>query len=321
MLLDEDAEDDHGEGDDRADGGLRAVEASLDGALELVQQHRQGGHLRLGEGERQQELAPVEDEDEEEGHHHPRGDQGQDDAPQRVQAPGAHDARGVLQGVGHLLDEVEHHPDDERQGGRHVQQAEPQVGVEQAHPHAQQQLGGVRDQHRVVHQDGNGNDDGRHHADGEDHVAKVLAAHVEARNRIRQERAQQQRRQGADRGDGNGVADRLPDVVDLLGRLAAGRRRQRPDGHDLPVVVQGRLVRQPVRRPGDPLARALEGRRDHPEDRKQNDQRPPDQDGVPEIREQPPAPCLGARRPCRVGRRHHPLPSDCCRSARSRTSR
>ena len=64
MLLDEDAEHDHGQGDDRADSGLRAVQTTLDGALELVEQDGQGRYLWLREGQRQQEFAPVEDKNE-----------------------------------------------------------------------------------------------------------------------------------------------------------------------------------------------------------------------------------------------------------------
>src|SRR5262245_590711 len=56
MLLDQDAEDHHRDGDDGADRRLRAVQTALRGALELVEQHGERRHLRVSQRQRQQEL-------------------------------------------------------------------------------------------------------------------------------------------------------------------------------------------------------------------------------------------------------------------------
>ena len=122
VLLDQKAEDHHRDRDHRADGGLRAVEAPLGRALELVEQHRQRRDLRMGQRQRQQELRPVEDEDEQECHHHAGCDERQDHAPDHRDAARAHQAGGVLERVGHLVDEGQHHPDDERQRRDRVDQ-------------------------------------------------------------------------------------------------------------------------------------------------------------------------------------------------------
>src|SRR5438552_18935269 len=69
VLLDQEAQRDHRQGGDRADGRLRAVVSPLVDRLELVEGDRDRGDLGAGEGEGQEQLAPVEDEDEQERRH------------------------------------------------------------------------------------------------------------------------------------------------------------------------------------------------------------------------------------------------------------
>ena len=227
--------------------------------------------------------------------------------------PGPHEAGSVLERVGHLVDEGQHHPDDERQRRDGVDEDEPDVGVEQADAHAEQRRRRVGDDDRVVDQDRDRDHDRRDHADHQDRVAEVFAADVEARDRVGEEGAEQQREKRGRRAHEHGVAETLPDGEGLLGRLAAERRIERAEGEYLRVVVQRRLVRQPVRRPGHPLAGVLERGRDHPEDREGDEARPGEQDRVSADLAQALAPQLA--RPRRIGRdvgisRHDATPFD-----------
>jgi hypothetical protein len=140
--------------------------------------------------------------------------------------------------------------------------------------------GGVRDEDRVVDQDRDRHDDRRDHADGEDGVAKVFAADAEARDRVGQERAEEQCQQRRGGAHEHRVAQSLPDRERLLGGLTAKRRVHAGEREDLRVVVQGGRVRQPVRRPRHPLAGVLERGRDHPEDREHDERGPGDEDRV-----------------------------------------
>jgi hypothetical protein len=76
------------------------------------------------------------------------------------------------------------------------------------------------------------------------------------------------------------VAEPLPDRECLLRRLPAQRRVDAAESENLRIVVERRGMRHPVRRPGPPLTGVLERGRDHPEDRK-DDQDGPRQQDVP----------------------------------------
>src|SRR5215813_9121908 len=157
VFLDQEAEDDDRERRDRADGGLGPIVAPLVGRLEFVEGDRNGRHLGVGQRHGQEELAPVQDEDEEEGDDEARGGERQDDAAQDAEARGAHDPGGVLELDRHILDEGQHHPDDVGQRGGEVHEDEAHVGVEHSE----------RD---VVHHEGHRDHDRRHHADRQDVV-------------------------------------------------------------------------------------------------------------------------------------------------------
>ena len=166
-----------------------------------------------------------------------------------------HQAGGVLERVRHLVDEGQHHPDDEGQRRDRVDEDKPDIGVEQADADAEQRRRGVGDDDGVVDQDRDRDHDRRDHADHQDRVPEVFAADIEARDRVGEEGAEQQRQQRGRRAHQHGVAEALPDGEGLLGRLAAERRIERAEGENLRVVVQRRLraaasaaARPPTRR-------------------------------------------------------------------------
>src|SRR6516165_9997905 len=101
------------------------------------------------------------------------------------------EASGVFERVWHLVDEGEHHPDDEWQGGDGVDQDQSNISVEQADAQTEERAGRVWDQDRVVDEDRDRDDDRRNHADGQDGMAKIPAPDVEARDRVGKERAEQ----------------------------------------------------------------------------------------------------------------------------------
>lgn len=137
VLLDENPENNHRDRDDRSNGGLRAVKTSLDSALILVEQDRQCHHFMLGEGQREQELAPVQDEDKKEGDHQSGGHKRQNDTPERVHAPGTHHACRMLQRIRDLFNEAQHHPYDEGKCCRHIEHPQARIGVKHIEPCAQ----------------------------------------------------------------------------------------------------------------------------------------------------------------------------------------
>ena len=250
----------------------------------------------MGEGERQQEFGPIQDEHEQEGDHHAGGDQRQHDPPDDGDAACAHQAGRVFERVGYLVDEGEHHPDHERQRAGGVDQDQPDIGVEQVDARAEHAAGRIRDQDRVVDEDRDRHHDRRNHADGQDGVPEIAAADLEARDRIGERGTEQERKQRRGGADQKRVAERLPDRERLLCRLSAQARVDAAEGEDLRVIVQRRRLRQPVRRPGDPFARILERGRDHPEDREGDEERPRQQDAVAQRAPHPLAPnSAGAR--------------------------
>src|SRR5437867_13037218 len=64
VLLDQESQDDDGQGGDGADGGLGPIVASLVGRLGLVQRDRNGRDLGVGQRHRQDQLTTVGDGDE-----------------------------------------------------------------------------------------------------------------------------------------------------------------------------------------------------------------------------------------------------------------
>ena len=66
--------------------------------------------------------------------------------------------------------------------------------------------------------------------------------------------------------------------IDRLRHLHAGAYLIKP-------VKQGELLRQPMRRPGDPFSRILERGRDHPEDREHGEDGPHQQQGMSHVPE------------------------------------
>ena len=223
-----------------------------------------------------------------------------------------HEARGMLECERYLVDEGKHHPDDERQRRDRIDEHQPDIGVEQAYTGAEQRGRHVGDDDGVIDQDRDRHHDGRDHADHQNGVAEVFAPDIEARDRVGEECADQQAEKRGRRAYQRGIAEALPDGEGLLGCLAAERRVERTEGEYLRIVVNRRLVRQPVRRPSHPLAGILERRRDHPEDREGDDSRPGEQNRVshdPLHTFAPQPPCARRQGCCARADTHGALPS------------
>ena len=219
----------------------------------------------------------------------------------------------MFERVWHLDDEREHHPDDEWQGGDRIDQDQSDIGVEQADAQTKQRTGRVWDQDRVVDKDRDRDDDRRNHADGQNGVAKIPAADVEARDRVCKQSAEQEREQGGCRTHQHGIAEALPDRECLLRRLPAERRVDATECEDLREIMQCGDARQPVRRPGHPLAGILERGRHHPENRKEDNCGPRQQDRMAHNPSHPitanPARARRFRSHAWQTRRHGALPS------------
>ena len=218
-------------------------------------------HLGEGEGEREEEVAPREDDAEQRRHHHAGRAVGQDDPVERLDRVAAVDQRRLVELDGHGVEEIHHHPDHNGQQHRDVDQDQPEVGVQQA-GEAQQQEVGDRE-HRRRH-DALGDEE-----EGDVVVAQGARAEGEAREPVGRERAEEER----DRG-----RDQAHDKAREIGPLHADAARAGVAEERGPAVHRGLVFEEgDVGRAADHAGVALERGRQRPEEGRHHEDRPGDQ--------------------------------------------
>src|SRR5262249_58084529 len=132
MLADEEADDHQRNGDADGERRLAAVDAALSRALVFRQLDRQRRDLGLGDDQRQQILAPRQNENEQEGGNQAGADQRQHDLEDDAPARGAENFGGLLDLAWHFVDETLRHPYGVRQRREEIDQDQPGHRIEQA---------------------------------------------------------------------------------------------------------------------------------------------------------------------------------------------
>src|SRR5262245_50119259 len=265
MLADDQADDHQRNGDADRERRLAPVDAAFGRALVFRQLDRQRRDLGLGDDQRQQVLAPRQNENEQEGGNQAGAYQRQHDLEDGAPPRGAENFGGLLDLAWNLIDEALRHPYGVRQRREEIDQDQPGHRIEQAE-------GGIVERQR------------RHDHDRRDHAQHQQLEHARlgqdaiARDPVGHHRPEQYRQERRGAGDDGRVHER--DERLLRGDRVLGGGIFLGTEPDVEVVRQRRRMREIDRRPGEPLRVRLERGRDHPEDREGRDNGPPREQDV-----------------------------------------